>query len=160
MSSTIIQVDLGEGGWAAIPRSVMENRELSLAARGLLSWFLTRGQGFEINVAACRVHHGLGEQAWATLATQLVGAGHYHRVTARGERGQIRTRVSITAVPMPTLPTLPSTDPGLAGTGPAGGRFSRASAGPGCNTETGVKEITPPPQPLHPAPRLTLSSPP
>lgn len=114
----IIRVDMGAGGWAAVPRAPLDNDLLSLQARGLLAWFLTRGDGFEVRVESCRRKFGLGRHAWSTLAGQLVAAGHYHRETARGEDGRIRTLVFITALPRLTDVGFPDigTDVGLADT--------------------------------------------
>jgi hypothetical protein len=96
---SIIRVELGAGGWAAVPRSALDNDQLSLAARGLLAWFLTRGDGFSVQVEAARRKFTLGRHAWATLAAELTAAGHYHRATVRDVRGRVRTVVSITALP-------------------------------------------------------------
>lgn len=120
MSGDIIRVDMGAGGWAAVPRAVFDNDHLSLKARGLLAWFLTRGDGFYVCIEHVRRRFALGRDAWKTLAGELIAAGHYHRKLVRVAGGRIRTEVSITA-----MPSLTATDVGLPDT-----RSSRQSAQP------------------------------
>lgn len=151
--NSIIKTDIGLGGWAAVPRSMLDDDSLTLAARGLLAWFLSRADGFEISIAACQTKHRLGETAWKSIADQLVAAGYYHRETRHDALGRIRTIVRITATPQPPARI---TDPGLSGAGGAGGRLhrsrpNRSSAAPGSNTEIGVNKketttTTPPPE--------------
>lgn len=94
---TIIRVDMGAGGWAAVPRATFDDARLSLRARGLLAWFLTRGDGFEVNALACRLHHGLGEEAWGRVVGELAIAGYYHRQKTRDAKGRVRTGITVTA---------------------------------------------------------------
>lgn len=164
MTSTdgaIIRVDMGAGGWAAIPRSSMGNQRLSLRARGLLSWFLTRTDGFEIRVEACRKINKLGRHAWSSIATELAREGHYHRRTVNGEGGQIRTVVSITALPVPGFTDARFPDTGT-DVGFSDSRLNRQSAQPVAG-EPDIKQqtrhkryktttTTPPPPPPPPPP--------
>ena len=152
---------MGAGGWAAIPRSSMGNQRLSLRARGLLSWFLTRTDGFEIRVEACRKINKLGRHAWSSIATELAREGHYHRRTVNGEGGQIRTVVSITALPVPGFTDARFPDTGT-DVGFSDSRLNRQSAQPVAG-EPVIKQqtrhkryktttTTPPPPPPPPPP--------
>jgi len=124
---SIIRIDMGAGGWTAVPRAIFSNESgLSLAARGLLGWFLTRPENWEVRIASCMREHGIGEKGWSTLAAELAAAGYYHRRTTRDETGHIRTAVSITSTPTPPLGGVGGTDPAL-----TGGRFDRDPVQPG-----------------------------
>ncbi len=96
---SIIRVDMSIGGWAAVPLAVINNDTLSLAARGLLLWFLTRPPGWVIRVEHCKAKFSLGEHAWATITQQLQVEGYYHRSKHRDTLGRLTTQVTITPVP-------------------------------------------------------------
>lgn len=129
---SILRVDMGAGGWAAVPRSVFNRVGLSLAARGLLGWFLTRPDGWQVRVDWCRAHHGLGERAWSSLVCELAEAGYYHRKKVRDERGRVRTVVTITPTPTPPLggvgATAPSCTEGRCDRGPVQPRVGEGGA--------------------------------
>lgn len=96
MSGGIIRVDHGEGGWAAVPLAAIGDQTLSLAARGLLTWFLTRPPGWEVRPDYCRRLFQIGEARWGGLTAELVRAGFYHRRVERDARGRVRTNILIT----------------------------------------------------------------
>lgn len=109
---SIVRVDMGAGGWTAVPRGVFSSDTgLSLAARGLLGWFLTRPDGWQVRVAWCMEHHRLGEKGWSTLVAELAAAGYYHREKTRDGRGRLRTAVTITPTPAPPLGRVGAADP-------------------------------------------------
>ena len=96
---SIIRVDMSVGGWAAVPLAVVNNDTLTLAARGLLLWFLTRPPGWVIRVEHCKAKFSLGEHAWATITQQLQVEGYYHRSKHRDTLGRLTTQVTITPTP-------------------------------------------------------------
>lgn len=111
---SIIKVDMNAGGWAAVPLAVINNESLSLAARGLLLWFLTRPQGWIIRVEYCKAKFALGDQAWVTITQQLADQGYYHRTKHRDARGRLTTQVTVTPTPGYPGPVRPVPDePGL-----------------------------------------------
>lgn len=133
---SIVRVDMGAGGWAAVPRNVFNNDSgLSLAARGLLGWFLTRPDGWQVRVAWCMEHHGLGDKGWSSLANELAAAGYYHREKKQDERGRLRTAVTITPTPTPPLGGVGATDPSF-----TEGRCGRGPVQPGIGEGGVLKE--------------------
>jgi len=133
---SIVRVDMGAGGWAAVPRSVFNNESgLSLAARGLLGWFLTRPDGWQVRVDWCMKHHGLGEARWSRLANELAAAGYYHRLKTQDERGRLRTSVTITPTPTPQFCGVGVTDPAF-----TEGRCARVPVQPGIGGAGVLKE--------------------
>ena len=133
---SIVRVDMGAGGWAAVPRNVFNNDSgLSLAARGLLGWFLTRPDGWQVRVKWCMEHHRLGDKGWSSLANELAAAGYYHRAKTQDERGRLRTSVTITPTPTPPLGGVGGTDPAF-----TEGRCRRAPVQPGIGEGGVLKE--------------------
>ncbi|SFE25353.1 hypothetical protein [Paracidovorax konjaci] len=110
VEGSIIKVDMSAGGWAAVPLAVINNESLSLAARGLLLWFLTRPQGWIIRVEYCKAKFSLGDQAWVTITQQLSRQGYYHRAKHRDARGRLTTQVTITPTPGYPGPVCPGPD--------------------------------------------------
>lgn len=120
---SIIKVDMSAGGWAAVPLAAINNDSLSLAARGLLLWFLTRPPGWVIRVEHCKAKFALGDHAWVTITQQLQAAGYYHRAKHRDTLGRLTTQVTIT--PTPGYPAPDDPRPGESGAGSSGCRVTR-----------------------------------
>ncbi len=51
-NTTIICVDKSAGNWDAIPRDLIDDDRLSLEARAVAMWFLSRPKDWEIRPAA------------------------------------------------------------------------------------------------------------
>lgn len=99
---TVIRVDHGAGGWQAIPRAMLEDERISLAARGLMGWFLSKNETWRVQPDFCQELFKLTSEKWGKLTGELIRAGYYHRVTTRDEKGRLRTSVTIT--PVSTIP--------------------------------------------------------
>ena len=99
---TVIRVDHGAGGWQAIPRAMLEDERISLAARGLMGWFLAKNETWRVQPDFCQKLFKLTSEKWGKLTGELIRAGYYHRVTTRDEKGRLRTSITIT--PVSTIP--------------------------------------------------------
>lgn len=119
---SVISVDHGAGGWQAVPRALLEDERLSLAAKGFMCWILAKPPGWQVRPAWCQTQFGLSSEKWGKLTKELVAAGYYHRLTNRGENGQLTTSITIT--PVSTL----SPSPCLPAPGEPGSRLTKHSA--------------------------------
>lgn len=98
---TVITVDHSLGGWKAIPRALMDDNRLSLAARGFMGWILVKPENWTVRPEFCKAHFGMSDERWSKLTKELIEAGYYHRRTIRGEKGRITTSVTITPISSP-----------------------------------------------------------
>lgn len=104
----VISVDLSAGGWSAIPDQAFRSSSLSLAARGLLAFFLVLPKGFEIRVNWCMSQNNLTRWMWSKLTNELADGGYYHRRKRRDKFGQIRTHVTVSPTPREPVSVLPA----------------------------------------------------
>jgi hypothetical protein len=109
---TVITVDHSQGGWKAIPRALMDDSRLSLAARGFMGWILVKPENWAVRPEFCKATFGLSDERWSKLTKELIAAGYYHRQTTRDLKGRVTTRVTITPTgsPPPQKPGPGETD--------------------------------------------------
>ena len=125
---TVITVDHSLGGWKAIPRALMDDSRLSLAARGFMGWILVKPETWTVRPEFCKATFGMSDERWSKLTKELIEAGYYHRQTTRDEKGRVTTKVTITPTgsPPPQKPV-----PGESGTRPGRYPDSRVPGEPG-----------------------------
>lgn len=107
----IIRHGEDEPGYTKIPNATLENGELSLKARGLLSYLLSRPEGWEFDsVRMAKSKHARkdGRDAIRTGLTELVVAGHLERIKSQDAAGKWTTECFVFPHPQQRLIAAPT----------------------------------------------------
>lgn len=96
-------------GFERLPNEVVRNRELSLAAVGLLARLLVDGESYP-SVMAIAEAYGRGRDGYLAAAKELEAAGHLVRIRSRGVGGRMMTAIAVFAEPQVT-PTKGNPEP-------------------------------------------------
>ena len=87
----VVRANLPPGAkFALVPRAVLEDQRLGLAARAVASWLGSHSEGWQIAIPPMRRRLGLSEFRWLSIARELEVAGYLTRARTRpeGARGQ------------------------------------------------------------------------
>ena len=84
----IHQLETGEQ-YAKIPRAMLDDVRLSLSAKGVLSYLLSKPPKWKMRVSDIVAHCTDGKDAIRTALNQLRAVGYVHYSQARNERGKM-----------------------------------------------------------------------
>jgi hypothetical protein len=87
--------------WASVPVDVLENRQLSLAARAILAYLLDLGRRPEwvIRIRHVQTALGISQGVWQRHRAELQRAGYYSIARVRDEAGRIHWEHTLTDEP-------------------------------------------------------------
>ncbi|HEU4458825.1 MAG TPA: hypothetical protein VFR90_06855 [Methylibium sp.] len=108
---TVIRVDLGAGGWKAIPMALARNEELTLRAKAFAFRLAMMSDGWEVVAAAVprflsSRHETIGRDLARALIRELEDAGYLHRRRTRDDAGRWKWESVFTPVPSSTMPVV------------------------------------------------------
>ena len=83
-----IIVDYSRGGWGAVPECILEDRRISLSARCIAAWIITRPRGWVVRRWHLLEVLGIGLDAWWAARRQLIDAGYLVTSQSRPTRGR------------------------------------------------------------------------
>ncbi len=118
---SIIKHDPSEGRWEAVPRALVQNDELSIDARFLVTWLLMKPEGWQIHPDHCKSALKISKEKWGKITAELIAAGHWLRIDERQKNGQIKTRIELRATPLSPGAGLPAAGEPAVGQPVAGG---------------------------------------
>lgn len=94
--------------YSAIPDAVLEDRNLSLAARLTLGWMLGRSADFQIQIKYMIEKLGLSDKTWPRVRRELVARGFFQQIKYKNPNGKFVWRQEVTDAPLydqsPPLP--------------------------------------------------------
>lgn len=125
---TIIRVDKRAGHWEAVPVAMMNDARMSLEARGLAAWFVTRPPNWRIQVGALAGLLGVGREKVKRVLGELEAAGYLLRSRSHDVDG--RWVWESTFTPFPAIDGFPVDGESVDGS-PAGGRAGDGTTDPG-----------------------------
>lgn len=96
---TILRLDLGAGGWRAVPPRLFEDGRLGLDTRGIAGFIATRSESFQLSVAGLCTLLGIGENKWQRVSGELRAAGYLKHVQGKDERGRFRHELLFSPIP-------------------------------------------------------------
>lgn len=143
---TIIRRDRRlESGFYILDRSIAEDTDLSLEARGLLISLLVKPDDWEVSVTALRKREKVGRDKLYRMLREIEDAGYLSRRPIRDEAGKVQRFdyvIHETPQPLPENPEVDeSTTSGLAGNGSAGNGYQDTTKKPrSTKEEKGNKE--------------------
>lgn len=108
--------------FTVVPNGITRNRKMSFTARGLLGYLIGLPNGFREDVKTLADKNpGVGRKGIENAIDELIEQRYYFRVTARDEKGLIRTQVYVFDQPQQDFSPLPVTPgSGAATAGDAG----------------------------------------
>jgi hypothetical protein len=86
--SEFIRINKGTG-WGKVNRHAMDDTQLSIGARGVLSWFLTRPDDHRIILIYAKNRMCLNEARWKKYRDELKKLGYLSQERVRQENGQV-----------------------------------------------------------------------
>ena len=85
-------------GWGQVNRRAVDDERLSIGARGVLAWLLTRPDDHRIHIEHCLSRWRISQPTWARIRLELEAAG-YLRVEKRKESGRFVWTFFLTDTP-------------------------------------------------------------
>lgn len=103
-----------------VSNDVINDARLSLEARGLLLWLLSKPENWQTNSDLLAAQHGVGRDRIRRVLRQLSDVGYMKLETLRNEAGRITKRWMIYDIPQAEEPATGSPAPGNPGPGNSG----------------------------------------
>lgn len=75
--------------WESVPRAAFEDLRLSLEARGLLGWLLTRPGNWSVRVAPMLALTGTSKRRWPRIRDELAAVGYLEITRTKAPDGKI-----------------------------------------------------------------------
>lgn len=98
---------LAETGWARVSRKALDDVRLSIEARGVLAWLLTRPDTHRLYVHHAQVRMGLSQGRWQKIRRELEATGYLKSNKSRKGGGQWEWKFEVFDVPL-TIGDIPT----------------------------------------------------
>lgn len=113
----IIRVSKSAGRYAVLHTGPANDGTLSLEAKGLMFYLLTKPDSWEVRNSDLCSRHGIGKHRLARILGELKSAGYLVRQRVAGEGGKFTWITTVYESPVDTPPALPPTIPRFSGDG-------------------------------------------
>lgn len=85
-------------GWAQVNRKALDDARLSISAKGVLAWLLTRPTDHKIILSYAMSRWDISQPTWARIRKELEAAG-YLKVTKTKKDGRFAWTYELTDAP-------------------------------------------------------------
>lgn len=96
---TILRIDLGAGGWRAVPPQIFEDERLSLDTRCVAGFIATRSDSFSLSVGGLCKLLKIGEDKWKRMSAELKEAGYLRHIVSRNKAGRFQHELWFSPIP-------------------------------------------------------------
>lgn len=96
---TILRINLGEGGWRAVPPKIFEDERLALDTRGVAGFIATRSDSFSLSVGGLCKLLKIGEDKWKRMSAEFKEAGYLKHIESRNKAGRFQHELWFSPIP-------------------------------------------------------------
>ena len=98
--------NLVSSGWAPVSRKAMDDQALTVEARGVLGWLLTRPDGHRLYLHYLQTRLKISQGRWQKIRKELVAAGYLTVRQDRSDDGKWTWIFTLTDTPSPEKPSV------------------------------------------------------